>query len=63
MRASGPTTNKPSVILFGDTFNRSFETKNLYAARKVLEAMGYEVIEPNQTIGLFAVVAHSLRQA
>ena len=34
------------MILFGDTFNRSFETKNLYAAREVLEAMGYEVIEP-----------------
>ena len=44
--ASAPTTDKPTVILFGDTFNRSFETKNLYAAREVLEAMGYEVIEP-----------------
>ena len=40
------STNRPAVILFGDTFNRSFETKNLYAARKVLEAMGYQVIEP-----------------
>lgn len=41
-----PQTDKPPVILFGDTFNRSFETKNLYAAREVLESMGYEVIEP-----------------
>lgn len=41
-----PQTDKPTVILFGDTFNRSFETKNLYAARQVLESMGYEVIEP-----------------
>ena len=41
-----PQTDRPTVILFGDTFNRSFETKNLYAARQVLEAMGYEVIEP-----------------
>ena len=39
-------TTRPTVILFGDTFNRSFETKNLYAARRVLESMGYEVIEP-----------------
>lgn len=41
-----PARNRRAVILFGDTFNRSFETKNLYAARKVLESMGYEVIEP-----------------
>ena len=44
--AAEPQTNKPPVILFGDTFNRSFETKNLYAARQVLESMGFEVIEP-----------------
>lgn len=43
---AAPKLDKPSAILFGDTFNRSFETKNLYAARQVLEAMGYEVFEP-----------------
>ena len=41
-----PQTNKPTVILLGDTFNRAFEPHNLYAARDVLEKLGYEVIEP-----------------
>ena len=41
-----PQSTRQAVVLFGDTFNRSFETKNLYAARQVLESMGYEVIEP-----------------
>ena len=41
-----PQTSKPTVILLGDTFNRSFEPENLYAARDVLETLGYEVIEP-----------------
>jgi Fe-S oxidoreductase len=41
-----PQSTRQVVVLFGDTFNRSFETKNLYAARQVLESMGFEVIEP-----------------
>jgi len=42
---SDKTTDKPTVVLLGDTFNRSFEPDNLYAARYVLEYLGYEVIE------------------
>ena len=42
-QASG---ERPAAVLFGDTFNRYFEPANLYAARRVIEAMGFEAVEP-----------------
>lgn len=39
-------SDRPPVVLLGDTFNRSFEPHNLYAARAILEHLGFEVIEP-----------------
>ncbi len=41
---AGPSSKQ--VVLFGDTFNRYFESENLIAARAVLAAAGYEVICP-----------------
>ncbi len=41
---AGPSSKQ--VVLFGDTFNRYFESENLIAARTVLAAAGYEVICP-----------------
>ena len=37
---------RPAAVLLGDTFNRHFEPENLYGARRVMDAMGYEAIEP-----------------
>jgi Fe-S oxidoreductase len=34
------------VVLLADTFNGSFEPENLRAARRVLQAAGYRVVEP-----------------
>ena len=36
----------PGVVLFADTFTTWFEPENAEAARAVLEAMGYRVIDP-----------------
>ena len=41
-----PTGHRPAVILLSDTFNRHFEPENLYAARRVLDRLGFDVIEP-----------------
>lgn len=48
---AAPETNRPVVVLLSDTFNRNFEPDNLYAARDVLEALGYEVIEAEPHAG------------
>ena len=40
-----PDSNRPVVVLLSDTFNRNFEPDNLYAARELLDQLGYEVIE------------------
>ncbi len=37
---------RPPVVLFGDTFNTWFEPANLLAARRLMEAAGYRVIDP-----------------
>ncbi len=36
-------TGEPEVVLWADTFNNYFESQNLHAARRVLEAAGYRV--------------------
>jgi FAD/FMN-containing dehydrogenase/Fe-S oxidoreductase len=40
---SAAVAGQKSVVLFADTFNNSFETENLAAARRVLQAAGYQV--------------------
>jgi FAD/FMN-containing dehydrogenase/Fe-S oxidoreductase len=45
-RATPPKGNGPEVVLLVDTFNRYFEPENARAARRVLDAAGYRVIEP-----------------
>jgi FAD/FMN-containing dehydrogenase/Fe-S oxidoreductase len=43
----GPARGEgPEVVLLVDTFNRYFEPENARAARRVLDAAGYRVIEP-----------------
>ena len=48
--AFGPLEGRP-VVLFADTFNRSFERENLDAALKVLVAGGYRVHLPSAADG------------
>jgi FAD/FMN-containing dehydrogenase/Fe-S oxidoreductase len=45
-RPSPPAGRGREVVLFVDTFNRYFEPENARAARKVLDAAGYRVLEP-----------------
>jgi len=45
-RAQPPQGDGPEVVLLVDTFNRYFEPENARAARRVLDAAGYRVIEP-----------------
>src|SRR5262249_36497954 len=44
-RETAPKGDGRSVAFFADTFNRYFEPENAAAARKVLDAAGYHVIE------------------
>jgi Fe-S oxidoreductase len=39
----GVAAGEKRVVLFADTFNNSFESENLAAARRVLQAAGYQV--------------------
>ena len=41
---AGPSAPRGDVLLFADTFNRSFEPENLRAAQRVLRAAGYRAI-------------------
>lgn len=43
---SAPEGDGNEVVLLADTFNGSFEPENLRAARRVLLAAGYRVVEP-----------------
>jgi FAD/FMN-containing dehydrogenase/Fe-S oxidoreductase len=45
-RASAPVGSGRELVLLVDTFNRYFEPENARAARRVLDAAGYRVIEP-----------------
>jgi FAD/FMN-containing dehydrogenase/Fe-S oxidoreductase len=45
-RGRPPQGEGPEVVLLVDTFNRYFEPENARAARRVLDAGGYRVIEP-----------------
>ncbi len=45
-RATPPRGEGREAVLFIDTFNRYFEPENARAARRVLDAAGYRVIEP-----------------
>jgi Fe-S oxidoreductase len=45
-RPSPPGGQGREVVLLVDTFNRYFEPENARAARRVLDAAGYRVIEP-----------------
>jgi len=45
-RPGDPSSDRPEVVLFVDTFTRYFEPKNARAAVRVLEAAGYRVLEP-----------------
>jgi Fe-S oxidoreductase len=45
-RASPPVGEGREIVLLVDTFNRYFEPENARAARRVLDAAGYRVIEP-----------------
>jgi FAD/FMN-containing dehydrogenase/Fe-S oxidoreductase len=46
-RPSPPKGDGREVVLLVDTFNRYFEPENAKAARRVLDAAGYRVIEPD----------------
>ena len=46
-RASPPQGEGREVVFLADTFNRYFEPENARAARRVLDAAGYRVIEPD----------------
>lgn len=43
-------TDKPEVLLWPDTFNNYFHPETLQAAVRVLEAAGYQVSIPNQSL-------------
>ena len=45
-RGRPPQGDGPEVVLLVDTFNRYFEPENAGAVRRVLDAAGYRVIEP-----------------
>ena len=45
-RPSPPVGDGREIVLLVDTFNRYFEPENARAARRVLDAAGYHVIEP-----------------
>jgi len=45
---AGQSIQRPTVILFADTFNRYFDPEILHAAVRVLQAAGYKVISPDQ---------------
>ncbi len=47
---AGPADG-PEIILFGDTFNTYFESENLSAARDILVASGYRVLNPKPDHG------------
>ncbi|MDP9096891.1 MAG: heterodisulfide reductase-related iron-sulfur binding cluster, partial [Pseudomonadota bacterium] len=46
----GPETPNGDVLLFADTFNRTFEPENLRAAQFVLRAAGYRAVVPRQRL-------------
>ena len=41
--SSGPLVEGKEVLLFVDTFNNYFEPENAFAAKRVLEALGYRI--------------------
>jgi Fe-S oxidoreductase len=47
---TGPADG-PEVILFADTFNTYFEAENLYDARDIMVAAGYQVLTPRPVSG------------
>jgi len=44
--STGSDDERPAVVLFGDSFNTWFEPENLLAARDLLEAGGWRVVDP-----------------
>jgi len=49
-RKKQPNTHKPQAILWADTFNNFFLPQTLVAGVEVLEAAGFEVITPKQSL-------------
>ena len=49
-KKSAGTINKPQVILWTDTFNNFFLPETLIAGVEVLEAAGFEVVIPRQSL-------------
>src|SRR5207253_6746905 len=49
VRSNGDS-NRPSVILWPDTFNNHFHPETAQAAVEVLEAAGYQVMVPEQSL-------------
>jgi Fe-S oxidoreductase len=49
-REKEKATGKPKVLLWADTFNNFFLPETLIAGVEVLEAVGYEVVVPRQSL-------------
>jgi len=49
-RALDPSSTKPKVLLWADTFNNNFTPHTVQAAYEVLEAAGFEVVVPRQSL-------------
>ena len=49
-RQAPAVTGRPPVVLWADTFNNHFQPGTAMAAVKVLEAAGYEVIVPEESL-------------
>ena len=64
-------TDKPQVLLWSDTFNNYFHPATAQAAVAVLEAAGYQVVIPSQSLccgrplydyGMLDLAQHQLRR-